>query len=108
MTGPGHNSRNVPPKRADGGAIAVDRLRGFVERVERLREEITALNGDVKEVYAEAKGEGYDVKTLKLVIARRAKDDAALAEQDELLAVYLRALGMDDALAGAGARDEAA
>lgn len=88
----GHNSK---PR---GEAINAGQLRSFVERVERLREEVAALNEDVKEVYAEAKGEGYDVKIMKLVIGRRAKDPSALEEQDALVGVYLDALGTDGAL----------
>lgn len=92
MKGPGHNS-----------GIAADRLRSFVERIERLSEEAKAINGDKAEVFKEAKGEGYCTKTMKLVIARRARNEHDVVEQDELLDVYLRALGMQDATrAGAG------
>ncbi len=70
------------------------RLRSFIERVERLEEEISGLNDDKKEVYAEAKGQGFDVKTLKKVIALRRKDPDDRAEEDALLDTYLSALGM--------------
>ena len=73
----------------DGGQTgAAQRLRSFVERVERLETEIAELNSDKKEVYAEAKGEGYDVKTLKKVIQRRRMDRADRQEADALLDLY--------------------
>lgn len=70
----------------DVGGIAGARLKSFVERVERLEEEIKALNGDKKEVYAEAKGTGFDTRIIK---PRLDKDD--LDEQEALLDVYKRA-----------------
>lgn len=85
---------------ADGSAsidgvttVAADRLRSFVERVERLEEEKQTIMGDVKEVYAEAKGEGYDVKILRKVIGIRKLDRAERQEQEALLDLYLSALG---------------
>lgn len=71
-----------------------ERLRLFLERVERLEEEKATLADDVKDVYAEAKGEGYDVRIMRAVVRRRRQDKDALAEQEELMRVYLRALGM--------------
>jgi len=67
-------------------------LRSFVERVERLQTEIDDLNGDKKEVFAEAKANGYDVPTLKKVIQRRKADKSAVEEQDALLDLYEGAL----------------
>ncbi|MEM9495850.1 MAG: DUF2312 domain-containing protein [Pseudomonadota bacterium] len=85
---------------ADGSAtiegattIAVDRLRSFIERVERLEEEKATIMNDVKEVYAEAKGEGYDVKTLRKVVSIRKLDRAERQEQEAMLELYLSALG---------------
>ena len=85
---------------ADGSAnvegattVAADRLRGFIERVERLEEEKTAIMNDVKEIFAEAKGEGYDVKILRQVIRIRKMDRADRQEQEALLDLYLAALG---------------
>lgn len=85
---------------ADGSAsvegattIAGDRLRSFIERVERLEEEKAAIMNDVKEVYAEAKGEGYDVKTMRQVVKLRKMDRADRQEQEALLELYLSALG---------------
>ena len=74
-------------------SVAADRLRSFVERVERLEEEINAMNSDKREVYAEAKGEGFDVKTLKKVVARRRMDRADKQESDQLLELYESAIG---------------
>lgn len=87
-------------KVADGSAnvagattIAADRLRSFIERVERLEEEKAAITNDVKEVYAEAKGEGYDVKTMRQVVKLRKMDRADRQEQEALLELYLSAIG---------------
>lgn len=80
---------------------APDQLRAFVERVERLEEEIAALNKDKSEVYAEAKGNGFDVPTIKKIVRIRKLDHAERQEQDALLDLYMSALGMipaDDGL----------
>ena len=74
--------------------IAADRLRAFVERVERLEEEKAALAADIREVYAEAKGVGFDPKIMRQVIKLRAMDTAEAQEQDALLDAYKHALGM--------------
>lgn len=71
-----------------------DQLRAFIERVERLEEEKAALAADVKEVYAEAKATGFDVKTLRTIIGIRKLDASERAEQEALLDTYLIALGM--------------
>lgn len=85
---------------ADGSAsvegattIAADRLRSFIERVERLEEDKAAVMNDIKEVFAEAKGEGYDVKTLRQVIKIRKMEKAERQEQEAMLELYLAALG---------------
>jgi uncharacterized protein (UPF0335 family) len=74
------------------GGVAGDRLRSFVERVERLDEEIKGLTEDKKEIFDEAKGEGYDVKILKEVIRIRKQDQKERDERDSLLDVYLHAI----------------
>ena len=74
------------------GGIAGDRLRSFVERIERLDEEIKGLTEDKKEVFAEAKGEGFDVKILKEVIRLRKQDEDERDERESLLDVYMHAL----------------
>lgn len=68
-------------------------LRAFVERIERLDEEIKSLNDDKRDIYAEAKGNGYDVKVLKAIIARRRKDADEVAEMDSVMQLYLAAIG---------------
>lgn len=75
------------------GSVSGERLRSFVERLERTEEEITALNGDKKEIYSEAKGAGYDVKVLKEVIRLRRQDPADRREHEALVDTYMRALG---------------
>jgi len=79
------------------GNFAADQLRQLVARIERLEEEKKALADDVKEVYAEAKGHGFDTKILRQVIRLRKIDRAELAEQEELLDLYMGALGMAEA-----------
>jgi uncharacterized protein (UPF0335 family) len=80
---------------SDVGGVAGERLRSFVERIERLEEEKKALQDDIKEVYAEAKGAGFDVKILRQVIRLRKQDREERQEQEELLEIYLAALGMN-------------
>ena len=72
--------------------IAANRLRSFVERVERLHEEKRSLEQDISEVFKEAKGCGFDVKILKLVIRRRGRDRDDLDEEETLVEIYERAL----------------
>ena len=77
-------------------AIAQDRLRSFIERIERLEEEKTALMADIKEVYSEAKGTGFDIKTMRKVISLRKMEESDRQEAEFLLDTYLSALGMLD------------
>lgn len=74
-------------------ATATGRLRTVVERLERLEEDKQAVMADMKEVFAEAKGEGYDVKTLRKVLRLRKMDKAKRAEEQAILDTYLIALG---------------
>lgn len=69
-------------------------LRGIVERIERLEEEKATIAADIREVYSEAKANGFDVKTLRKVIALRKKEAAERAEEEAMLEVYMSALGM--------------
>ncbi len=78
----------------DGGGIAAKRLRSFIERVERLEEEKAALAADIREVYAEAKGDGFDVKTMRQIVRLRKLDSSDRAEQEALLDLYKTALGL--------------
>jgi uncharacterized protein (UPF0335 family) len=73
--------------------VAAERLRSFLERVERLEDEKSTIAGDIKEVFAEAKGEGYDIKTLRKIIRLRKMDRAKREEEEALLDLYLSALG---------------
>lgn len=79
---------------AEGGDVAHDRLRSFIERIERLEEEKAALLADIKEVYAEAKGTGFDPKTMRKVVSLRKMEDSDRQEAEFLLDTYLSALGM--------------
>jgi uncharacterized protein (UPF0335 family) len=72
--------------------IAGDRICSFIERVEHIDEEIKTLNEGKKEVFAEAKGEGFDVKVLKEILRLRKQDKDERDEQDSLLDLYLRAM----------------
>lgn len=76
------------------GGIAADQLASYVERIERLEEEKANLMADVKEVYGEAKALGYDVKILRQIIRLRKMEEHERIEQEEILEVYKRALGM--------------
>jgi uncharacterized protein (UPF0335 family) len=78
----------------DVGGIAAEQLRSFIERIERLEEEKAALAADIKEVFAEAKGNGFDTKIMRAVIRLRKMEPADVNEQESLLDLYKRALGM--------------
>ena len=78
----------------DVGGIAGERLRSFIERIERLEEERRTLGEDIKEVFAEAKGSGFDTKIMRQIIRIRKMDKDDLDEQETLLDIYKRALGM--------------
>jgi len=72
----------------DGG-----HLKAFIERIERLEEEKKAIADDIKDVYAEAKGNGYDVKIMRKIISLRRQDENKRREEEEILDLYLSALG---------------
>ena len=76
------------------GGIAADRLRSVIERVERLEEERKALGNDIKDIFSEAKSAGFDVKVIRAIIRIRKQEPADVEEQESLLDVYRRALGM--------------
>ena len=76
------------------GTIAAERLRSIIDRIERLEEERKALASDVKDIYTEAKSAGFDVKVLRQVIRIRRQEPAEVEEQETLLDLYRRALGM--------------
>jgi uncharacterized protein (UPF0335 family) len=83
----GHNS-NV-------GGIAAERLKSFVERIERLEEEKKGLQDDIKDIFLEAKGTGFDVKIIREIIKIRKIDEQQRREKKELVGLYAQALGMD-------------
>lgn len=85
MTDIGHNSGN----------IAADALRLYIERIERLEEERKGISDDIRDVYAEAKGQGYDTKTMRQIVRLRKMDANARREADALLETYKSALGLD-------------
>ncbi len=76
------------------GGIAAQRLRAFIERIERLEEEKAALAADIREVYAEARGDGFDAKTMRHVVRLRKLESAERQEQQALLDLYKAALGL--------------
>jgi uncharacterized protein (UPF0335 family) len=77
------------------GGIAADRLRSFLERIERLEEEKAGLTADIREIYAEAKGSGFDTKVMRQIVRLRKMDSADRQEQEALLDVYRRAIGLE-------------
>jgi uncharacterized protein (UPF0335 family) len=74
--------------------FAKEHLKSFIERIERLEEEKAALTADIREVYAEAKGQGFDTKIMRQVVRLRKLDRADRQEQEAILDLYLGALGM--------------
>jgi uncharacterized protein (UPF0335 family) len=79
---------------SDAHGVARDQLRSFIERIERLEEEKKTIADDIKDVYGEAKGTGFDTKILKKVISIRKQDKDERLEQEAILETYLLALGM--------------
>jgi len=75
-------------------SVAQDQIRAFIERIERLEEEKASIAEDIKEVYAEAKGNGFDTKVLRQIVRIRKQDHNERMEQEALLELYLTALGM--------------
>ena len=78
----------------DVAGVGAQRLKAFIDRIERLEEENAALAEDIKEIYAEAKGVGFDVKTIRKIIGLRKVDEQKRRESDELLELYKSAIGM--------------
>lgn len=85
--GPGHNSNDV-------GGIAAEHLRQFIARIEALEDEKRTIGEDIKQVYAEAKGNGFDTKIIRQIIRMRKMSEADRQEQEALLDLYMQALGM--------------
>lgn len=74
--------------------VAAGQLRAYIERIERLEQEKQTISDDIKEVYAEAGGTGFDKKAIRKIVARRKLDAAERQEQDSILDLYEEALGM--------------
>ena len=79
---------------AEGVNVARDQLRSFIERIERLEEEKKSIADDIKDVYAEAKANGFDTKVLRRIVSIRKQDQNERLEQEAVLDTYLAALGM--------------
>lgn len=75
-------------------SVAADQLKAFIERIERLEEEKAGIAGDIKDVYAEAKANGFDTKVIRKIIALRKRDYAERQEEEAILELYMQALGM--------------
>ena len=80
----------------DVGGVAADQLRSYIERIERLEEEKAGIAADIKDVFAEAKGNGFDVKTMRQILRLRKLEELDRQEQETLLDLYKRALGMGE------------
>ncbi|MAN81071.1 MAG: hypothetical protein CMM77_07465 [Rhodospirillaceae bacterium] len=76
------------------GGAASERLKALIDRIERLEEEKKALAEDIKEVYSEAKSAGFDVKVMRQLIRLRKMDESDRNEMEEILTIYMRAVGM--------------
>ena len=88
------NKMDTPTTGHNSGNIAGERLRSIVERIERLEEERKALGSDIRDIFSEAKSAGFDVKVLRQLIRIRKMEPADLEEQETLLDIYRRAIGM--------------
>src|SRR3712207_2508151 len=75
-------------------SVAADQLKAFIERIERLEEEKAGIAGDIREIFAEAKGNGFDTKAMRKIIAMRKKDFSERQEEEAILELYMNALGM--------------
>ncbi len=82
---------------SDGGVIAAGQLKAFIERIERLEEEKAAIGGDIREVYAEAKGNGFDPKIMRHIVRLRKMDRDDYNEQQALIELYAAAVGLQGA-----------
>jgi len=77
------------------GGIAADRLRSLIERIERLEEEKAGIASDIRDIFAEAKGAGFDVKIMRTILKLRKMNEADRSEQETLIDVYKKALDMN-------------
>ena len=79
----------------DTNSVAAGELKAFIERIERLEEEKKALAGDLRDVYTEAKSQGFDTKVMRKIVALRRRDHAERKEEEAIMDLYLEALGME-------------
>lgn len=88
----------TPPPRSDvttiDQTVAADQLRALIERIERLEEEKRNITDDIKDIYAEAKGNGFDTKAIRAIVILRRQDKAEREEAETILDLYKAALGM--------------
>lgn len=84
----------VKTQQVKTGGIAAEQLRSIVERIERLEEEKAVLANDIKEVFAEAKGNGFDIPAMRQILKLRKMDNSDRQEREAILDLYMRALGM--------------
>jgi uncharacterized protein (UPF0335 family) len=89
----GHNSEKATEVRPST-SFAKDQLKAIIERIERLEEEKKVISDDVRDVYVEAKGNGYDVKALRTIVRMRKQDAHEREEQESILETYMHAMGM--------------
>lgn len=89
------NAANDQAQVQDQGGVSGQRLKAFIERIERLEEEKAGLAEDIKDIYAESKGVGFDVKIMRKVIRLRKMDAEKRREEDELLELYKSAIGLE-------------
>lgn len=79
---------------SDTGGVAGERLKSIIERIERLEEEKAAIAADIREIYSEAKGAGFQVRQIRQIVSLRKKDEHERREEEEILDLYKAALGM--------------
>lgn len=91
---PGDNTGTAPQAEAPATRFAKDQLKAIIERIERLEEEKKTISDDIRDVYAEGKGNGFDVKALRTIVKMRKQDPNERAEAETILETYMQALGM--------------
>jgi uncharacterized protein (UPF0335 family) len=79
---------------SSASGVAADELKQFIERIERLEEEKAGISGDIKDVFAEMKGRGFDAKAVRAILRMRKKDHSERQEEEAILELYMQALGM--------------
>jgi len=95
-SGPARRNTRLQQATMDSATVNSSHLRSFIERIERLEEEKRVIADDIKEVYAEAKGNGFDAKIMRKIVSLRRQDRDKRKEEETILDLYLNALGMID------------